>query len=62
MIRDYINNKDRGEMEDDGEVKKLPLSPQKLRELMLRSGSSRSYSSVMPGLLMLVLWLLFVFA
>ena len=62
MIRDYINDKNRGEMDDDDEVRKLSLSPQRLRELMLRSGSSQIYSYLMPGLLLLVLWLLFVFA
>ena len=60
MIRDVIKNKDRGETDADDEVRNLPLSVQKLRELMLRSGVSRSGLDILYRVLSIVLCLIYL--
>ena len=61
MIKDFIMNKDRGETDADDEVRNLPFSRQKLKEVMLRSGVSQYGGAFFYKILSVALCLIFVF-
>ena len=58
LVKDAINNKDRGEMDADNPVRNLPFGPEKLRELYVRSGASRIKEQLLHTILSIAICIL----